>query len=67
MLMLMYKLSYDKDTVDTYQPEMTLRTGPKVKMRVPFTGKKGFDVAHSICVIEYGTNWIVVHNCQIVC
>ena len=40
MVMLMYKLSRDKDNVDTYRPEMTLRTGPKVKMKVPFTGKE---------------------------
>ena len=40
MLMLMYKLSQDLDNIDTYHPEMLLRTGPKVKMKVPFTDKE---------------------------
>ena len=35
MLMLMYKLSQDLDNIDTYHPEMLLRTGPKVTMKVP--------------------------------
>ena len=37
MLMLMYKLSIDIENVDARRPEMVLRTGPKVKMKVPFT------------------------------
>ena len=40
MLMLMYKLSQDLDNIDKYRPEMLLRTGPKVKMKVPFTDKE---------------------------
>ena len=40
MLMLMYKLSLDIENVNTYRPEMLLRTGPKVKMKVPFTEKE---------------------------
>ena len=40
MLMLIYKLSRDKTNVNTYRPEMLLRTGPKVKMKVPFTDKE---------------------------
>ena len=40
MLMYMYKLSLDIENVDTRRPEMVLRTGPKVKMKVPFTEKE---------------------------
>ena len=40
MLMLMYKLSLDVDNVDSYHPEISLRTRPKVKMKVPFTSKE---------------------------
>ena len=39
-LMLMYKLSIDIENVDARRPEMVLRTGPKVKMKVPFTEKE---------------------------
>ena len=45
MLMLMYKLSLDIENVNTDRPEMLLRTGPKVKMKVPFTEKE--KVRHS--------------------
>ena len=40
MLTLMYKLSLDKENVNTCRPEMLLRTCPKVKMKVPFTDKE---------------------------
>ena len=40
MLMLMYKLSLDVENIDTYRPEMLLRTSPKVKMKVPFIDKE---------------------------
>ena len=40
MLMLMYKLSLDENNVNTYRPDITLRTGPKVKMKVAFTDKE---------------------------
>ena len=40
MLMLIYKLSLDDANVNMYRPERMLRTGPKVKMKVPFTDKE---------------------------
>ena len=40
MWMLMYKLSRDESNVNMYRPKMLLRTGPKVKMKVPFTDKE---------------------------
>ena len=40
MLILMYKLSKDEENVNNYRPEMLLRTGPKVKMKVVFTDKE---------------------------
>ena len=38
--MLMYKLSLDENNVNTHRPDITLRTGPKVKMKVVFTDKE---------------------------
>ena len=40
MLKMMYKLSKTEDNVDRYRPEMLLRTGPKVKMKIAFTDKE---------------------------
>ena len=40
MLMLMYKLSKMDENVNRYRPEMLLRTGPKVKMKVDFTDRE---------------------------
>ena len=40
MWMLMYKLSRDESNVNMYRPKMLLRTGPKPKMKVPFTDKE---------------------------
>ena len=40
MLKMMYKLSKTEDKVDRYRPEMLLRTGPKVKMKIAFTDKE---------------------------
>ena len=40
MLMLMYKLSRDDMNVNTHRPDRILRTGPKVKLKVPFTDKE---------------------------
>ena len=40
MLMLMCKLSCDENNINRYRPEMMLRTGPKVKMKVPFMDKE---------------------------
>ena len=40
MLSLMYKLSKEEDNVERYRPEMLLRTGPKVKMKIAFTNKE---------------------------
>ena len=40
MLKIMYKLSRDAENVNTYRPEVTLRTGPKVKMKIAFTDKE---------------------------
>ena len=37
MLKLMYKLSQEFENVNTYRPEMVLRTTPKVKMKIEFT------------------------------
>ena len=36
----MYKLSKDAENVNTYRPEMMLRTAPKVKMKIQFTDKE---------------------------
>ena len=35
----MYKLSREMENVNTYRPEVMLRTGPKVKMKIAFTDK----------------------------
>ena len=40
MLKIMFKLSLVDENVDLYRPEMQLRTGPKVKMKIPFTDKE---------------------------
>ena len=40
MLKMMYKLSKDESNIERYRPEMLLRTGPKVKMKVAFTNKE---------------------------
>ena len=40
MLKMMYKLSKDENNVEQYRPEMLLRTGPKVKMKIVFTNKE---------------------------
>ena len=39
MLTLMYKFSQNIENVNRYRPDISLRTGPKVKMKVPFTDK----------------------------
>ena len=39
MLKIMYKLSREAENVNTYRPEVMLRTGPKVKMKIDFTDK----------------------------
>ena len=36
----MYKLSQDIKNVNSYRPEMILRTAPKVKMKIEFTDKE---------------------------
>ena len=36
----MYKLSLKKENVNTYRPDIVLRTAPKVKMKVDFTDKE---------------------------
>ena len=40
MLKMMYKLSKDNNNIERYRPEMLLRTGPKVKMKIAFTRKE---------------------------
>ena len=40
MLKIMYKLSREKENVNTYRPEMLLRTAPKVKSKIEFTDKE---------------------------
>ena len=40
MLILMYKPSKIEKNVNTYRPEMLLRTGPKVKMKLDFTDRE---------------------------
>ena len=40
MLKMMYKLSRIEENVNRYRPEMMLRTGPKVKMKIVFTDKE---------------------------
>ena len=39
MLKMMYKLSMDAENVNTYRPEVSLRTGPKVIMKIAFSDK----------------------------
>ena len=39
MLKLMYTLNQELENVNTYRPEMVLRTVPKVKMKMEFTDK----------------------------
>ena len=40
ILILMYKLSKIEENVNIYRPEMLLRTGPKVKMKLDFTDRE---------------------------
>ena len=40
MLTLLYKLSKVKENVNRDRPEMLLRTGPKVKMKIDFTDRE---------------------------
>ena len=40
MLILIYKFSKDEENVNRYRPEITLRTRPKVKMKLAFTDKE---------------------------
>ena len=40
MLKMMYKLSLKEENVNTYRPEVVLRTAPKVKMKVDFTDRE---------------------------
>ena len=40
MLKIMFKLSLVDENVDLYRPEMQLRTGSKIKMKIPFTDKE---------------------------
>ena len=40
MLTLMYKLSKEEENINRYRPEIMLRTGLKVKMKLPFTDKE---------------------------
>ena len=66
MLTLMYKLSKDEENVNRYRPEILLRTGLKVKMklRMPFTEKER--VSHGALitsVIVCGTHLVVQRNC----
>ena len=39
VLKIMYKLSKDPENVNAYRPEIMLRTGPRVKMKLAFTDK----------------------------
>ena len=36
----MYKLSRDMENMNSYRPEMLLRTAPKVKMKIDFIDKE---------------------------
>ena len=56
MLKMMYKLSKDERNVDRYRPEMMLRTGPKVKMKIAFTSKERVLRRPITCVMLCGTN-----------
>ena len=40
MLKMMFKLSKEDNNIERYRPEMLLRTGPKVKMKIAFTNKE---------------------------
>ena len=40
MLKMMYKLSLKEENVNTYRPDVVLRTAPKVKMKIGFTDKE---------------------------
>ena len=60
MLALMYKLSKIENNVNTYRPEMLLRTSSKVKMKLALTKKKGYYTALITVVIDYGISWIIM-------
>ena len=63
MLKIMYKLSQEAENVNTYRPEVMLRTGPKVKMKIDFTDKLikiGYAEVLTICVIRCGISLIVM-------
>ena len=57
----MYKFSKDEENVNRYRPEMMLRTGPKVKMKLPFIDNARVlrSPYYNISVIVCGTNLIV--------
>ena len=40
MLKMMYRLSHIACNIDRYRPNRVLRTGPKVNMKIGFTGKE---------------------------
>ena len=44
-------LRKEAENVNTYQPEVTLRMGPKVKMKIAFTDKEMYVKAFIIYVI----------------
>ena len=47
MLKMMYKLSREESNTEQYRPEMFLRTGSKVKMKIAFTNKERARVMRS--------------------
>ena len=59
MLTYIYKMSKIEENVNKYRPEMSLRTGPKVKIKLLLLTKRGFYVVPIISVTDFGINWMV--------
>ena len=62
MLKMMYKLSSIEENVNMYRPEMMLRTGPNVKMKIAFTDKERVRQSPYYLCISCGISWIVQYN-----
>ena len=72
MLKMMYKLSRDENNIERYRPEMLLRTGPKVKMKIAFTNKERvlrspYNLGNKLwdkldCKVQTSTNVVEFNN-----
>ena len=64
MLKMVYKLSMDAENVNTYRPEVTLRMGPKVKMKIAFSDKERVCRSPYYLCNDCGISWRVMFKEQ---